>query len=132
MTQSADDFSFINLFFFFFFVCYSTGQIQNETICIRLILETESQAMHRLPVTGLKIINGSAHEMDGITNTKSGTLSKRYVLVLLFFIYHSSCTSPYLFISRILLSFEYNMQTCVIITVAETVCCLHSHTAKCM
>lgn len=54
---------------------HSTGKIEDERVCLRPVLEAESQKLHRISVLGIEAEHGGTHAMDGMSNTEPGDLS---------------------------------------------------------
>lgn len=55
----------------------ATGQIENEGVRLRIVLEAEPEELHRLPLAGLEAEHGGPHALGGVSNTESGDVSAR-------------------------------------------------------
>lgn len=55
----------------------ATGQIENEGVRLRIVLEAEPEELHRLPLAGLEAEYGGPHALGGVSNTEFGDVSTR-------------------------------------------------------
>lgn len=57
-------------------VCsHSTGEVEDERVRLRIVLEAEPKKLHRVLLSRLEAQHGGAHAMGRLSNTKSRNIS---------------------------------------------------------